>query len=261
MSNVTLFAPSGVSRVMAGDTVYIITNGQVVVPERFASSLLNAGFTMAAAGGGVTLATAGNGDTVLVGVLSDGAGGTDGSLVDNAGVAIPKVKASSIVPRVNALATLLAMTGNIGEIMAPNDAKGLVVQNAPGVGGTQRLKPLEVYSASMPFNFTTTPQNAVVNSCPFRPKLAIVFLGLNGGGTSYYVGFFPDGQQSYGIYNIPGMAVDIGVDALPVIKEGTSLVTTQGAAGDGIQDNGFKFSGIATDIGTLTATMAFILIG
>jgi hypothetical protein len=102
---------------------------------------------------------------------------------------------ANIVPRTNTLAALLAISGSLGEVMTPTDAKGVVVQNAASVGGTQRLKPLEVKHRGWIVPVLTTAEVIYTADVGFKPKLLYVLAGAGGAGTGYSAGFFVQSED------------------------------------------------------------------
>lgn len=174
--NVTLYAPAGISRVFAGDTAYIVTNGQVTVPDRFSAQLLNAGFTLSGGGGGVTVAALeaiGYGKNVANGVL---------------GLNAAQEAVAKIVPRTNTLANLLALNDGNGEMAVAVDDNSLVVQFPASQGGTQRIRNPKFHAvafAPTPGNYTNQIQE--VSGLGLNPRFVIVIGGYEGSPTVFWV--------------------------------------------------------------------------
>lgn len=138
MSNVTLTAPAGISKVSAGDAVYLVVNGKVTVPGAHVSALLEAGFSI-----GPVLETDANGNVI-----------------------------ANIVPRTGLLSDLLALDGGNGEISVATDKRALVQHNGV-VGGALPFYPSQRwFEISTMFGSVSIPSGTAGAPVPLMRLIA-----------------------------------------------------------------------------------------
>jgi len=170
---------------------------------------------------------------------------------------------ATVLNQVGALATLMDLSGNPGQIMVPNDSTENIVVQFPG--GTKTIGSLRVEYATAP-----GPLNAEANSiprtfivpCSFTPKLVFVFVGdpfTTGGNYCVLVGVNLDiGFSKFsGIVSIPAMGVS-GLTELPTAVSGSSSAQ---AAAVYLTDSGLTVTDWASSDATFTTVFEVYFVG
>jgi len=151
------------------------------------------------------------------------------------GGTLPDPLVANIIPRYDTLANLLALTGNLGELMVPSNAPGIVVQLPAGQGGTQLLgMRSDVRGIS---GNATAAGNTLTTALPFKPRFIVLSFTSNIGA---YYGFHPvsidatgDASAGVGVAIFPQYSGGYFAPAsspLAVSDNGTQIVTASAMA-------------------------------